>query len=263
MAPFDLILNTGKAYQTTWNERSYLLRLALVPIMLKIICYVMVFSEGYQDNILRMTLIMLPAVFVEGWMLAHYTRLIFLGQRWPFKPTGNLEQDMFTLRARARGVLAGTIVYVLIAMVIYGVMAALTPLMPQSEEAAASARPEIALLMLGVLIATVWGFRYSFLYVPYAVNLDVRFFSSLFPGFMSSFRLMGVWLLCSVPFFVILGMVDGMIEGVVGTEDSANKAGTFIMIIAISIIETVKNLVLTCGVAYALLELYNRGKEQA
>jgi hypothetical protein len=263
MAPFDLILNTGKAYHTTWNERAYLLRLALVPILLKIVCYVVVFTEGYQDNVLRMTLIMLPSLFVEGWMLSHYTRLIFLGQRWPFKPTGNLEQDMMTLRARARGVLAGTIVYVLIAMAISAVMAGLIPLMPQTEAAASNTRPEIALLVLVVFAATLWAFRHTFLYVGYAVNLDIRFFTKILPGFMASFRLMGLWLLCSVPFFVVLGLVDGLVDGLISTGMSESKNGTFIMIIAISIIETIKNLVLTCGVAYVLLELYTREKEQA
>ena len=39
MAKFDIITAAGNAYKTTWASRQYLLRLAAVPVALKLIFF--------------------------------------------------------------------------------------------------------------------------------------------------------------------------------------------------------------------------------
>lgn len=256
MAKFDLITAAGKAYQTTWMERHYLVRLAMAVFLIKIICYMTAFSLGYQTNHVAMTLAIIPAYFVEGWMLSHYVRLLTLGQRWPFRPSGDFEADLPTLRTRARGVMSGTIVYVLINMAVGGLFALVMSVAPSPDVDPETVPVGVSIAMIAILGVMIWAFRLMWLYVPLAANINAEFFMNAVKGYRASFPLIGVWLVCIMPFFLGGQMLGGVVNAALG-----EAAGAFAMIIVLVIFDTIKNLMATAGVTYAVLEIFkNQGK---
>ena len=94
MASFDIIDAAGRGYSKVWEEKTYLYQLAVIPVVIKFVCYLTIQALDWEENFIRQALVMLPSYFADGWMLSHFVRLIFLDQRWPFKPSGDPEKDM-------------------------------------------------------------------------------------------------------------------------------------------------------------------------
>lgn len=262
MVKFDLILAAGKAYQTSWLERRYLLRLAILPFVIKAFCYMLAFAMGHQDDHIALTLFLVPAFFLEGWMLSHYVRLLMLGHRWPFRPTGDLQDDLPVLRMRARGIMAGTISYVLINMAMGGIMALLMTFVPMLDVSAenydpSTASPSIGLLMMFLLVALIWAFRFVWLFVPLAANINAGFYLKSLKGYLSSFPLIGVWLVCIVPFFMAMRFVGGMLHEVLKAGVGEDVA-SFALVILMVAMDTIKNIVATAGITYAVMEIFEK-----
>lgn len=259
MANFDIIAATTKAYKTSWAERAYLGRLAAVPMFIKIMCYMAAFSFGYQDDYIGLTLFLLPALFAEGWILSHYVRLLFLGHRWPFRPSGDLKVDLPVLRIRARGVMAGILVYVLINMALGVVIAGLSSMVPAEGTDPATLPPATGVIMFAALALSFWGFRFVWLYIPYAINLEWRFFLNNLRGAFSSFPMIGVWILCVMPFFLVAQILGGVIHQS-GAAIGQSAAG-FLFVLLLVVVDTIKNIVATAGISYGLQEIFTKDKD--
>lgn len=257
MAQFDLIIAAGKAYQTSWLERGYLLRLVIAPFFAKALCYLLAFSYGFQGNPLALTLCLVPAYFLEGWMLSHYVRLLTLGHRWPFQPTGDLQADLPVLRRRARGVMAGTLSYVLINMALGGMIGTLTQIMPAPDADPSTVPPGIALSMIPLMILMIWGFRFIWTYIPIAANIDARLYAQTVRGYLTSFPLIGLWLICIIPFVAAQYLVGGLLHSIFA-QSAGEQVGSFVLILAMVVFDLLKNLVATAGITYAFLEMLQK-----
>ncbi len=266
MVKFDILNATTKAYQVLWAERHYILRLAAFPFVLKLFCYAIALKYAPDPaDYLRFTLIMLPALLAEGWMLSHFVRLLMFGQRWPFRPTGNFDADIAVLTVRARGVLSGLIVFVLINMVLGLFMAIvgnyIMPYVP-TDGAAQDVQipPQIAFasfVMLGVMF---WGFRLVWLYIPYAVGMDWRTYLMPLRGLSSSVQMIGLWLLCFIPVFLSLRLIGGAL-GTVAQQMAGEQFASFVFLIVVVLADTLKGLVVTAGMTYALFEFFQKKKD--
>ncbi len=262
MANFDIMNAASFAYRTVWVERSYLARLAIAPFIIKIVCYTAAFSAGIGDNYLRLTLFLIPANFAEGWMLAHFIRLLVFKQRWPFVPSGNPEIDRLVIADRARGVIGGVIAFVLINMALGGLLAAVNAIFPlQSLEAGAeqgAVDPMLAWLSFVFLIVGFWAFRLVWLYIPMALNMSVKDYLYKLRGFSSSLSLIGVWILCFIPFFLLMQVATAIVlSAAMGTGASeVGQVGQFLIILLTVAIDTVKNLFCTAGILFGLREIY-------
>ncbi len=269
MANFDIINAAGNAYAISWHSRRYLVRLAFVPFALKLFCFTMawVFTKGAAvgeggsyDTYLTFMLIMLPALFAEGWMLSHYVRFIMLRQTWPFRPSGNMDDDLALLKIRARGVLGGTVVFVLINMVV-GFFTAMAGqyLMPyvhlENADAAEKIPAYIGLISLVGLVAMFWGFRLLWLYIPYALNMDARNYLRGLKGQWTSMHMIGVWLLCYIPFFLGLRLIVAMISMPIGMAFGETGA-SFVSVILVVLADTAKSIVTTAGITFGLKEIF-------
>jgi hypothetical protein len=261
MAQFDIIAASSNAYKSVWASRQYLGKLALAPFLIKSAC--LVFASSFAGGQTTAFLFfMLPALFAEGWMLSHFTRYLVLGQTWPFRPTGNMEEDMAVLRVRARGVLSGTVVYVLIGMALGALtLAAQAYLLPYvSKEALESGAPipthigMISMLGLGFMF---WGFRLVWLYIPVALNSDAKFYLFRMRGLGTSVSLIGVWLLCLLPFLLVLQLLAGIVAAPIGGLLGAS-AGYFVMTLMVAAADTVKSLIVTAGITNGMREIYAR-----
>lgn len=221
MASFDIIDSASYAYKLVWTERRYLARMALVPVAVQVFCQAGVTAFGWQTDFIRQALIMLPSYFTEGWLFSHLVRLIFLGQRWPFRPTGNRDNDVAMLQDRAQGIMGGTLFYVVIrflmagvATLMYGVSQEISPDKTES--------PDTALILAGValMVFFIWGFRLLWLYIPAALNVPVRGFLSAIRGFSTSLYLMGAWLVSFMPLMMVYVFVTSFIVSLAGSPEA-------------------------------------------
>jgi hypothetical protein len=266
MARIDILGAAQAAYMTAWQERAYLLRLAAVPFLLKLFCYVLADRFTGESNYLRFTLIMLPAYLVEGWMLAHLARLVAFGHRWPFRPTGNMEEDMAVLAERARGILSGMVVYVLINMGV-GLMVAVASqyflqFMPDGAASPADMHipPQAALLSLAFLAFLFWGFRLLWLYIPFALNMPPLHYLNGLRGLPSSLQLIGLWLACFVPVLLVLRFAAGLFGGLAGAAGGAD-AGSFVMVLLTILADSLKSILSTLGITAALMQVFKADRK--
>lgn len=258
---FDLIACVKQAYSLLWAERAYILRLALVPFFIKIICYTLGYYQGGDENMLHLTLYMVPAWLVEGWMLAHVARLVILGQRWPFQPSGNIATDLPVLQHRYRGVMGGLIAFALIQMLIGGWFAMLLKAVPISLDAppeALSLESDQALAAFLLLGAGLYAFRFLWLFIPAAAGAALEpIVRILSRGGGMSFRLIGVWIMCSLPGLLVMQILIGFILMLLG-PDMAAQAMMQISIVAKVIFDMVKNLLCAIAMAYAFLQMFGK-----
>ncbi len=122
MAPFtfNIMDAAGYGYYRVWTERAYLLKLALIPLMIKFACTIALLVLGFQDNILRQGLVLLPGVLAEGWVLAQFLRTLLKDERWPtYLPAEIDDKVLDRLLLRARGIVAAVLAYGLIALASY------------------------------------------------------------------------------------------------------------------------------------------------
>lgn len=261
--PFRILPSAQNAYRLLAAERAYILRLAIVPTIIKLVCYVAGLSLGYEDNVLRMALILVPASLVEGWMLSHLVRLIVLGQRWPFRPTGDDEADIAVLEPRMRGVMGGLITYTLIHLIIAGVMALVMSMAPTSLDPAASsevsASPAQVMLIMSVMVAAVWGFPLLWTYIPVASGMDPRNWVREWTGLKFSLPMMGVWLLCYLPIAALTIFGVSAILTPFGMGEIPAGARFAVIIVGV-ILDTVKALLATAGISFALMDFYHTKK---
>ncbi len=251
MASFDVTDSAMKGYSLVWSERRYLMRLALFPLLIKFVCSIMVSISGYDLDFIKQSFLMLPSFFADGWVMAHLVRLIYLGQRWPFRPTGVLENDIAMLRDRAGGIMAGTVFFALLEFLKTGLVGLLVLGAPQGsvpgakvvqktpplegmgvDEMAATAQssPYTALLGLALIVVTVWAARYLWLYIPAAAGFSGRAYLRRVGGFMGSVRLIGVWLICTVPVLTAFIMLANILLVPLGlTPGQMGTAGIFLM----------------------------------
>lgn len=255
MASFDVIDAAQYGYRQIWAERRYLMRLALVPVMVKFVCLVTVMALDLGNNYLRQALVFLPDYFTEGWMLAHVVRLAFLGQRWPFRPTGDNTADEMILRDRFSGVMAGTLVYVLIKFFATGLLHFLLAAEAEMTRAAEAQQLSggVFFLVLGLLVAMIWAVRLVWVYIPVALNFPVRdYLRAVGRGLMPSFYLLGAWLVCTIPLVFLLKMFATFLVVLAGGQ----SAGVEFIVAALQAgTETTTKIIATFAVGWGIAQM--------
>ena len=277
MASFDVTDSAMKGYGLIWQERRYLMRLAAFPILIKFVCSMIVMMNGYDFDFIKQALVMLPSYFADGWVMSHLVRLIYLGQRWPFRPTGVPEKDMAMLRDRAGGIMAGTVFFVVIEFLKTGLTGLLFMTAPPGAipgqkvpapagdgggiadvAAQAQASPYTAVAGVAMIIATIWLVRYLWLYIPAAAGFSGRAYLKKVGGLMGSIRLLGVWLICSVPVlfgFVILANI--LLVPLLGYgPQGLSPLGEFVMNALRVVIVMITTMVTTAGMAMVIRGMF-------
>ncbi len=254
MASFDIIKAAADGYGRVYRERRYLMQLAAAPLLIKFLCFMIIIALGWDNQFLRQALIMLPAYFADGWMTAHFTRLIFLDQRWPFRPSGNPDTDREVLRDKARGITAGALVFALSRFLVAGMAQvsyqASIAMQGAAEEGVNGAAALGALVLVG---AALWGFRFLWFYIPASLGYSLRRFYADMGGFMTSFPLIGCWLLCFLPvftFFSFLALVTMAPYGI--QPEAVPGVVNFALVLLRVLMDTVITLVASAGIAEGL-----------
>lgn len=204
MASFDFIDATNKGYGFVWKHRILVAKLAFFPVIVKCVCLFLILAFDLEQNILRSGLIMIPAYFLEGWLLSNLLRIAFfsdIGARL----SGNPEDDEKMLKTRGRDVMAGTVMYVLLKL--GGLMIVGAFGLPEAVQGEAQQQQDPSLAMFlaafAVLVAFVWLFRVYFLYIPVSLGYGVREYFKTLHGFRSSFSLIAGWIMCFLPLVLL------------------------------------------------------------
>ncbi len=281
MAPFtfNIMDAAGYGYYRVWTERAYLLKLALIPLMIKFACTIALLVLGFQDNILRQGLVLLPGVLAEGWVLAQFLRTLLKDERWPtYLPPEIDDKVLDRLLLRARGIVAAVLAYGLIALASYavrylvfgvvlvdvggadgGVGHLATDANPDSQNITIT--PLVMLPMLGLSVALFWGFRLMWVYIPFSVLMPLRAYLQAVNGWMSSVRMMALFFCCMTPLMflvmVISRILSGFIQGFGGGDDVARFIMVFIAVVA----ETLIGLVATAAFVWAMRSFLPKNPE--
>ena len=266
MASLDVISSVDYGYRFLWAERRYLRRLVAVPLAVKLVCFLALYLFGWEQNFIRMALVMLPSFFTEGWMLAHIVRLVFHGQRWPFQPVGDRAKDEALLGDRAYGVMAGTLFYVVTKFILAGLMALVTQAQLAAQQEIAQAaqtqgEPGTAMFFvaLALLIGTLWGGRCLFLYIPAAAGLSLRLITRVRQSFMMSLEMMGIWLVSFVPFaLLMLLLASSLVPADMQSVTELSRAARFLLLLLQVVTDTAIAIVSTAAVASGLLNIIEK-----
>jgi hypothetical protein len=258
MASIDIITAAGLAYKKTWDERAYLLPMIVIPLLIKYICFTLSNIFVADNNIIRMSLIMLPAYFAEGWLLAHWARTIMLNHRWPFRPSGNDNEDNKQLSERGRGVLGGTVSFLLINLLMAGYFSFFMSYIPLDMNPQ-EADPNVAIIGAIMMVSTLMLFRFIWFYIPLSVNIAPATFVKAVKPLRVTFQMLGLWLVCFVPSVVVLQLVGGTLNGMIEASGGNAILESILTFLRISL-DMLKNLICTAGMAYAFIALLKRNK---
>jgi len=255
MASFDTINVVGMAYRKTWEERSYWLRMAMIPFFIKLAC-VTILATYFEDASLWVTgIVLLPAFLTEGWMLSHWARTIMTDgvHRWPFRFSGNEEKDIAELSSRGRAIMAGTVSFALINFLIAGYAAALFSGIDLSEFDPQNPDSRVGMIGMIFIVTSILLFRFIWVYIPLSMNVSLDKIIKTLQPMALNFRLFGVWLICAVPAVLMIKITGEMLLGISGESDAVAKTGFLAIRMAL---EIVKNLIVTAGMAYVFLILF-------
>ncbi len=247
MAKFNFIDVSGEGYSFVWRERSMLMRLAALPVMIKITSFAVVYWLGFEDNFLRQGLVFLPSYFAEGWLLAYAIRMAVLGESWTAASA-----------ERYRSITASMVLYVLIKIM----MAVSVGSAMEGKDLTGKDVPpvessgETLILSFILLVMLVWGFRFLWYYVPLAMGIKLSDFWRHSKSISTSFYMMGTWLLCFAPMVFVLLVLSGLMREIfpdVGDEFSGLYVGA--MSVVQSIVELIILLVSSVAMAYGVSQM--------
>jgi len=273
---FNMMDASGYGFYRVWVERSYLLKLMIIPLIIKFACMISVMALGYEGNTLRQGLIMLPGIIAEGWVLSQFLRTILKNERWPTVIPNDIDDKLLDkLLYRARGIVASTLAYALIGLSAYfiryitlglitGDFGANSP--TTSEEIsdmldttdAASGKglhlnPALFLPLIGLLIAMFWGFRLMWIYIPLSVLMPIKDYLKSLGGMMASVKMIVLYFCTFTPVMFITIMVSRLVFTMAdGLGEAGDGVGRFTMIFVASFAEILIALVSTAAFAYAM-----------
>jgi hypothetical protein len=264
MASFDIIGAAGYGYQLAWREKRYLARLATIPLFVKFCCLLVIMLGRWTDSSLLATLILLPSFFADGWMLSHYVRLIFLDQRWPFRPGGDPAADRQELQDRSTSLMAGTLVFVVSRFLAGGQSAWFFHLLDQINQVSKANPPQLstgtAVIFLATTALSLWAFRFLWFYIPAVLGYNLRRCVRDLRGIAASFYIIGLAVICSLPTYGFQYLIASMAAAPYDLSHPATLPLTFDIFLAMldTAAETIIAFIATGAMAYAFYEMLGK-----
>ena len=130
---FDFMAAANHGYQVSWENRGTLLRLAGLPLGVKLGCIAAIIFLGFEQDVLRHGLVMLPSYFAEGFLIAYVIRVLYAGD--------DLKNDVKQARHYYDDVVAAMIIYVLVKLVLAFFIGMTVSALPADFATNSSAQP--------------------------------------------------------------------------------------------------------------------------
>ena len=269
---FDFVTATSKAYSFVWNNRRLILSLAGFPILIKLGFLSLIVALNISENFLRQGLILTPAYFLEGWLIAYLVRIaIFYDCRIENFDGKMSSQDQIVLAMRVQAILAATIVYVLIKLALSFFVGILMGYQQKAFDNDSQKviqtmfEPSAQILIFAFVILGIfiYSFRYFWLNIAVALEYRVRDYISAMRGSMISFYIIGTWLLCFVPFAIALALGSEFLLSVLPGETPQNSAVyKFLLTGWQAMIDTAISIVAAVAMAYGISEVMSKPKQK-
>lgn len=249
MASFDFIEASTKGYDFVWRERSYLARVAVPVLFVKVACLLAVVVFGAQEQYLRQGLILIPghiveAIFVIGLIrYVLYIEPIFIwGKLVPMPESDTKPVPYHGFMSKKKCMQGGLAMYLLIKIIAIGIAGGMLDYAQSIQDIPpAHAEPVsqgVALIiMLGVLASIVWVFRLFWLYIPVAMGYSFVGFLKRIAGVKNSVCMVATWFVCFLPLMVFLVAVIQFFTGIL-------VDGSAMHIIATSVFEGIAEIIM-------------------
>jgi hypothetical protein len=252
MASFDIMHATKQGYFHFWAGRHVLVRLAMIPLFLKIISYFTVLSLGLEGNVLRQGLILLPATLLEGYMVCVFLRLAVFSHEPIEKPYGSAAEVYYKIRAR--DIQAGAVIYTLLKLISTFVVGIIMGMDPPSEEFQTSFLA--FLLILALMVFMIWAVRIAWIYIPVVLGYSVKEYLYRVRGFSFSFHALSVWIMCLFPLLLVTIMMSDILSLITGhSTDSPSQIFRYMIVMVQSVVEMMIVVISTVAVGNGIYQL--------
>lgn len=241
-ASFDIIAATKYGYLALWERRALVVRLALIPIVVKILSYFFILANGLDTNFLRQGLILFPSYLLEGYLICTLVRLSIFTHEPIIQPPGSAADAYY--RQRGRDIQAGAVIYTLIKMISSLFAALIFMAAPPPDSVAAqdvNGGGNIAafILFCVVVIMGIWAFRLLWLEVPVSLGYRVRDYLKRVRGYSFSFHLFSTWILCLLPLWLAANLINDVVIGITGhSSEAPSDSARYVMVAVQSFFET-------------------------
>ena len=192
MAGFDFVECSTRSYSYIWQKRYEIGRLCGAVVLFKVMSFIAILLLGLEEFKLRQGLFLLPSYFLEGWAIA----LVMAGAINALKKTP-IDYDL-----QKRNAIAGAIVYTLIKLMLSFVLGMAFEGQQVNPDGTVQQNGSLEAFAIAciMLVIIIWSFRFLWVYVPVALGYGIEEFLVKFKKFSASFYMIGLWLLCFVPF---------------------------------------------------------------
>ena len=114
------------------------------------------------------------------------------------------------------------------------------------------------LAAVSFLVITAWGFRFMFLYIPAAAGITGDIIIRTKQGMLMSLQMMGIWLVSTAPFLLVLGMVGSALLSGTPTEGGAPVSLGAAWTLVQTVVSTLMAMVCTAAIAAALRNMIEK-----
>lgn len=202
---FSIINAVRDSYTFVWQERAYLARLGVLPVLVAAAVGLFVQFQRPEAGPAELALWALPATVLSAWFVALLARLAFLGERAP-------AQDPAFLARRRRDM---TVSILMTALFNMGVTASGMALSFAGRLALRLGEDNFnAGHVLGILFAAavLWAVRLGVAPLLAAAGLAIRPVLARTTGPLFSLRLLALAFLCAMPVFGMLAVLLGTVR---------------------------------------------------
>jgi hypothetical protein len=259
---FDIMDSAGYGYYRVWAERGYLLKLAVIPFLIKFAATVVILALGYDNDILRQGLILFPGDLATGWVLAQFLRTLLKDERWPtILPPDIDERLLDKLLLRARGIVAATLAYGLISLseyfirfFLFGQIMGDAPLSERDMTDAKEISPFLLMAVIATGIGLFWAFRFTWIYIPFSVLMPPKDYLKALGGWMASGKMLVLYFCSMAPIMFLMVMLSRVVYSAFGgnAPEEGTSLAQFLVIFLAVIAETIVALVTTASFVWAM-----------
>lgn len=239
MASFDIVAATKHGYSSLWQRRALVVRLAAIPVFVKIMSYMFILGAGLETNFLRQGLILFPAYLLEGYLICTLVRVTIFTHEPLIQPPGSAADSYY--RQRGRDIQAGAVIYTLIKLLASLLIALVYMSAPPDQPPASEGQGNLAafIIFAGLMAFGIWAFRLIWAEVPVALGYSIRDYLARVRGYSFSFHLFSVWIMCLLPLWLVAMLLNDMMMGVTGHSiEAPSQFYRYFMVGAQSVFET-------------------------
>ena len=251
---FDIIKASAEGYKFLWQRRDIVVRLALLPIFVKFICFFVIVNMGLETNFLRQGLILFPAYLLEGYLICALIRIAVFSNEELVQPPGSGAHEYY--KRRGLDIQAGAILYAFIKLMAALLLGLAYTNGAALEQEAAQPREttfELFFATMLMFIFFIWAFRLMWLNVPVTLGYSMKAYLKRVKGFSFSFHIFSVWIMCIIPFSLMAILFADILFSMTNSSvENPSKLFTFSRMGIAAILETLTSIVSNVAIGFGI-----------